>query len=469
MKNSLTVSQLTAAIKKYLELGFRSVCVRGEISNLKAQSSGHLYFTLKDGESQIAAVLFKGSARHLSRLPKDGNQVTLYGNLTVYSPRGNYQIIVEKLEYLGAGELLLKLHELKNKLEMLGWLDPSRKKKLPKFPKTIGIVTSPTGSVIQDILQILSRRFSGAHVILNPVRVQGDGAAKEIAQAIDQFNQFSLADVLIVGRGGGSLEDLWAFNEEIVAQAIYQSRIPIISAVGHETDFSISDFVADVRAPTPSAAAEIAVAEKAHQLQFLHQVRARIAQTAKTQIAGQKQRIQALLRHPILAHPYSLLGARLQQLDDVRSDLILSIQQSFRQRQLQLHALERQASSLKPTMQILSSRQKLAQFTKSLKASIDQQMKQRRQETDPHLWRKRIATPLLQKLSEKKRQLEQLASHLKGIDPKNLLTKGYCILFHEKNDSVILSTRELTLKDKVRVRLSDGALLATLDEIDPCP
>ncbi|HKY99827.1 MAG TPA: exodeoxyribonuclease VII large subunit [Rhabdochlamydiaceae bacterium] len=424
MHNPLTVTQLTLAIKKNLEQGFGSVSVRGEISNLKEQSSGHFYFTLKDGESQISAVLFKGHARSLSRLPKEGNQVVLHGNLTVYTPRGNYQIIVHQLEYLGVGELLIKLHELKNKLDKLGWLDPNRKKKLPKFPKTIGVVTSATGAVIQDILNVLSRRFSGAHVILNPVRVQGDGAAKEIAEAIAQFNKFQLADVLIVGRGGGSFEDLWAFNEEIVAQAIYQSQIPIISAVGHETDFSIADFVADVRAPTPSAAAEIVIAEKAHQLQFLAQSHSRLSQTIKGQL---------------------------------------------RQKRLQLHALERQASSLKPTVQILSSRQKLFQYAKSIRTSIGQQLQRRRQSLAPDLLEKRLAGPLRQMLVEKKRRLSQLAGHLKGIDPNNLLTKGYCILFHEKKDSVILNIREVTLNEKVRIRLSDGTLRATLDEIKTCP
>jgi len=424
MPNPLTVTQLTLTIKKLLEQGIGSVSVRGEISNLKEQSSGHLYFTLKDGESQISAVLFKGQARSLSRLPKEGNQVVLHGNLTVYSPRGNYQIIVNQLEYLGVGELLIKLHELKNKLDKLGWLDPKRKKKLPKFPKTIGIVTSATGAVIQDIINVLSRRFSGTHIILNPVRVQGEGAAKEIAEAIVQFNKFQLADVLIVGRGGGSLEDLWAFNEESVAQAIYQSQIPIISAVGHETDFSIADFVADVRAPTPSAAAEIVIAEKAHQLQFLSQTHARLSQTTL---------------------------------------------QAFQQKRLKLHALERQASSLKPTVQIRSSRQKFLQYEKSLKASIEQQLMHRRQSFAPALWQKRLAGQLLQMLVEKKRRLAQLAGHLKGIDPNNLLTKGYCILFHEKKDSVILNTREVTLKEKVRIRLTDGTLKATLDEIITCP
>jgi exodeoxyribonuclease VII large subunit len=424
MQEALSVSQLTLAIKKHLESSFGTVSVRGEISNFKEQASGHLYFTLKDAESQISAVLFKGNTRHLSRLPKGGDQVILRGELTVYSPRGNYQIIVQQLEYLGVGELLLKLHELKSKLDTLGWFDPKRKKPLPKYPKTIGVVTSATGAVIQDILHILTRRCPGVQILLNPVRVQGEGAAQEIACAIKHFNQHKLADVLIVGRGGGSLEDLWAFNEERVAAAIYHSTIPIISAVGHETDFCIADFVADVRAPTPSAAAEIVVAEKAHQLQFLLQSRSRIKQTLAAQLNGYRQRLKALSRHPYLCNPYAVLGTHLQRLDDLSSNLMLSMRRFLEKKSLHLNASVRN---------------------------------------------KQMLGPLCKLIAEKKGALTQLAAHLQGIDPKNLLNKGYCILFHEKKDSVILTTRELELKDTLRIRVSDGTLKATLEEIIPCP
>ncbi|MES2121396.1 MAG: exodeoxyribonuclease VII large subunit, partial [Chlamydiota bacterium] len=240
MQEILSVSELTNEIKKQIESRFPAVAVKGEISNLKEQSSGHIYFTLKDAGAQLSAVLFRGNARELSRLPKNGDQVVLRGEISLYTPRGQYQMIVRNLEYAGVGELLLKLHAMKAKLQGLGWFDASRKRPLPRFPKTIGVVTSPTGAVIQDIVQVLSRRNAGVHLILHPVKVQGEGAAEEIARAIEEFNRFHLADLLIVGRGGGSLEDLWAFNEECVARAIFQSKIPVISAVGHETDFSIA-------------------------------------------------------------------------------------------------------------------------------------------------------------------------------------------------------------------------------------
>lgn len=311
-----TVSELTNAIKGVLEPQFRAISVKGEISNFKLQTSGHLYFSLKDAGSQISAVLFKGNAAALPRMPKEGDQVIAKGEISLYVPRGQYQIVIRELQFLGVGELLMKLHQLKEQLQMRGWFDPKLKKPLPKLPRRIGVVTSPTGAVIQDILNVLTRRFSGFHVILNPVKVQGEGAASEIATAIADFNKYRLADVLIVGRGGGSIEDLWAFNEEIVAKAIFDSKIPIIAAIGHETDFTIADWVADVRAPTPSAAAEIAIAEKANLLNFLDGMKQNIRQRMGQQIAHYRQRVSALQKHPLLSSPYGILAQPIQRLDD---------------------------------------------------------------------------------------------------------------------------------------------------------
>ncbi len=442
-KECLTVSELTQAIKAKLETSFTALAVKGEISNLKEQASGHLYFTLKDQDAQLSAVLFRGNARHLSCLPKGGDQVIARGEISVYAPRGAYQMIVRELEFLGVGELLLRLHELKAKLERKGWFEAARKKPLPKFPKTIGVVTSPTGSVIQDILHILERRFAGFHLILNPVKVQGEGAAQEIARAIAQFNAHGLADLLIVGRGGGSLEDLWPFNEECVAEAIFQSKIPVISAVGHETDYSIADFVADVRAPTPSAAAEIATQEKAAQLQFLSQSRARLEHAVRTQCKHLKRNLETSLRHPFLAAPEALLHPYLQRIDDAATDLTSCMQRTFMERKLKLQAMQKQLAALSPASQLLTSKQKLNAMERSLASLIRQQ------------------------IQSKADKLKQLAAHLKGIDPKNLLTKGYCILFQEKKDSVILSSRELTPKESVRLMLHDGTAELTVEEVKP--
>lgn len=344
-----TVTELTSAIKAVLEPNFRAISVKGEISNFKLQSSGHLYFSLKDAGSQISSVLFKGNAASLSRMPKEGDQVIAKGEISLYAPRGQYQIVIRELQFLGMGELLLKLHQLKEELQTRGWFDPQHKKPLPKLPRRIGVVTSPTGAVIQDILHILTRRFAGFHVILNPVKVQGEGAAQEIAQAISDFNKYDLADVLIVGRGGGSIEDLWAFNEEIVAKAIFDSRIPIISAVGHETDFTIADWVADVRAPTPSAAAEIAIAEKANLLKFLIGAEQLLRQRLAQQIGQHRQRIAGLQRHPLLSSPYGILAQTVQRLDDYSRQLeLLNPKTKIGQYKERLSRLQEHLRSLNP-------------------------------------------------------------------------------------------------------------------------
>ncbi|MGD0665415.1 MAG: exodeoxyribonuclease VII large subunit [Rhabdochlamydiaceae bacterium] len=415
----LSVSQLTLSIKKHLEGKFQAVKVQGEITNFKEQASGHLYFTLKDAESQISAVLFRGNAAGLSRLPKNGDQVIVHGEISVYAPRGNYQLIIRQLQYAGVGELLLKLHALKAKLEGLGWFEKSRKKPLPPSPKTIGVVTSSTGAVIQDILNILSRRHAGFHLILNPVKVQGEGSAQEIAAAIDHFNKYQLADVLIVGRGGGSLEDLWPFNDEIVAQAIFRSKIPIISAVGHETDFSISDFVADLRAPTPSAAAELVMAAADQHLSHLSAYQKRFDQLMGHQLTSHKQKISLLQRHPLLSSPYALIESASQRLDDYVGEFDQTILQVLETKRLKLDGLQRQLGALSPQVRIT------------------------------HL----------------KERLKQLAAHLKSIDPKNLLKKGYSILFRENSSSAIVSSKDLHIDDTVRVQLHDGTIKAKVYEI----
>ncbi len=312
----LTVSQATTEIKKLLESNFRQLSIQGEISNLKLHSSGHAYFSLKDAQAQIAAVLFSRDAIGLKRPLQSGDKVIVKGELTVYEPHGAYKLIVKELNYVGVGELLLQLEQLKKKLLALGWFEKSLKKPLPKFPKRIGVITSPTGAVIQDIIHVLSRRVGTFHLILNPVRVQGEGAAAEIAQAIEEMNRYDVADVLIVGRGGGSLEDLWAFNEEIVLKAIHESHLPIISAVGHETDYCLSDFVADVRAPTPSAAAEIVMAETAQQRAFIEQAKKRLSHGLMLLARSAKERLKGIMRATEFHNPRSLVQQRALKLDD---------------------------------------------------------------------------------------------------------------------------------------------------------
>ena len=290
---TLTVTELTQQIKDLLEIKFSEVWVEGEISNLRIPPSGHLYFTLKDEFSQIRAVFFKMQARTLRYMPEEGLQVICRGRIGVYEKRGDYQLILDAMEPRGMGALQLAFLQLKERLEKEGLFDPVHKKPIPMVPEKIGIITSPTGSVIQDMLHILDRRFKNIQVLLYPVRVQGEGASEEIIKGIDYFNKQGEVDVIILGRGGGAFEDLWAFNEEGVARAIYDSNIPIISAVGHETDYTISDFVADLRAPTPSAAAELAVKNKQEIQKMLSYFKNRI----RSQIEQTLQEYQSNLSH----------------------------------------------------------------------------------------------------------------------------------------------------------------------------
>lgn len=437
----LTVTELTADIKNHLETSFPSVWLQGEISNAKMHTSGHLYFSLKDSTSQIGAVMFRGHASSLKTTPKDGDKVIVHGCLNVYPPSGKYQIVVDQLKLAGIGELLLKLEELKQKLNKMGWFKKERKRPLPKFPRRIGVVTSPTGAAIQDILNILTRRFYGFHLILNPVRVQGDGAAKEIAQAINDFNTYDMADVLIVGRGGGSFEDLWAFNEEIVAEAVFNSKIPIVCAVGHETDHCIAEYVADVRAPTPSAAAEIVIGERLQQMKFLEQTQQRLLQTIKHLMRQNRHRFDGILRQPILRTPYAMLGPWMQKLDDSRQMLDQSVKQLLIQKNMMLEGRKKVLQSIKPTAVVIQYRNKLGFIEKQLN----------------NLW--------IRNFSLRNERLQKLVEQLKSIDPKNLLRKGFSILFSEKDQSVITTVEQLAVNQSLKILLSDGEAISTVKEV----
>ncbi len=314
---ALTVSQVTRLVKDALETAFPSIWVVGEISNLRRPRSGHVYLTLKDERAQLRAVIWRGVAERLRFQPADGLEVVARGAITVYSPRGEYQLVVQRLEPRGIGALELAFQQLKEKLEKEGLFDRARKRPLPSFPAHVAVVTSPTGAAIRDILTVIGRRFPGLHVTLYPVRVQGEGAAGEIAQAIDELNQLAGFDVIIVGRGGGSLEDLWAFNEEVVARAIAVSSIPVVSAVGHETDVTISDLVADCRALTPTEAAELVTPRRDQLLAELEGLRGRLAQALRhrlTAAGGRLREVTARLRPARLT---DMVRLREQQLDDL--------------------------------------------------------------------------------------------------------------------------------------------------------
>jgi len=309
-----TVSALTAEVKAVLEDGFSAIWVEGELSNFKHHTSGHMYFSLKDADAQIRAVMFRGSNRLLKFRPKDGMAVLVFGTVTVYERRGEYQINVEFMEPKGIGALQLAFEQLKAKLEAEGLFDVSRKRPLPRLPSKIGIITSPTGAVIRDMLTIIGRRFPGLAILIHPVQVQGETAATEIAAALATLGRRPDLDVLIVARGGGSLEDLWAFNEEVVARAIATSPIPVISAVGHETDVTIADFVADLRAPTPSAAAELVVAQRDELRQRVDDLMARALMAMENDLAARRARVKMLGRHLAVLSPVAQVRGQAERL-----------------------------------------------------------------------------------------------------------------------------------------------------------
>jgi len=315
LNTTFSVSQITGHIQHTLEEGFSSIWVKGEISNLTRHSSGHWYFSLKDSGAQLGSVMFRGQNQRVRFEPTHGMEITAHGRLSVYPPQGRYQLIVDQMLPAGQGDLHLAFENLKKKLNEEGLFSSTLKQSLPRYPATIGIVTSPTGAAIQDMLNILSRRFPLAELLLSPVKVQGEGAAQEIARAIEAFNERQDCEVLIVGRGGGSLEDLWAFNEEVVARAIARSTIPIVSAVGHETDTTISDYVADQRAPTPSAAAELVVPDQAELSRWLSGVENSLHSHIRTRIDRYGQRLNAISGSFALKRPELMIEQYIQKLD----------------------------------------------------------------------------------------------------------------------------------------------------------
>jgi exodeoxyribonuclease VII large subunit len=346
----LTVTELTKRIKQTLETGFSSVTIEGEISNFRFHSSGHMYFALKDSGATISAVIWRSRVPFLSSTPEDGMKVVATGRITVYEVRGNYQIDITSMRPLGVGELQVAFEKLKRKLAAEGLFDEEHKKPLPEFPERIGIVTSETGAALQDMLHILRRRFPAVEVILYPVRVQGAGAGNEIAQAIADFNRFAQVDVLIVGRGGGSLEDLWAFNEEVVARAIYKSKIPVISAVGHEIDFTIADFVSDLRAPTPSAAAELVVRDRFALLDIVRNNWYHINENVQNVVSYRKERIRNLLKSYSFNRPIDLLRQYSQRVDELERSMTAGMSHRFSMLNGQSESLRHQLIALDPHM-----------------------------------------------------------------------------------------------------------------------
>ena len=344
-----TVTEITQLIKNTLENEFVNIWLTGEISNFKIYSSGHIYFSLKDENSQINAVIFYDSAKQIKFKLEDGLKVTVHGRLSVYAKRGEYKIIVEYIEPIGIGALQIAFEQLKQKLLKEGLFDQSHKKTIPLLPQKIGVITSPDGAAIRDILSVLKRRFANVEVLIYPVRVQGDEAKYDIVQAIEYLNKHHLElDVLLVGRGGGSLEDLWPFNEEIVARAIYNSKIPVISCVGHEVDYTISDFVADLRAPTPSAAAEIVVKNKQEFIDKLNNYTKQLNNYLNFLIENFANRLNAIKSSRIFTYPFSFIEEKTQEVDDLNNDILNYIKYIFEIKTRDLKILNEKLNVLSP-------------------------------------------------------------------------------------------------------------------------
>jgi exodeoxyribonuclease VII large subunit len=367
-KRILTVSRLTALIRGVLEENFDHVWVEGEVSNLAAPSSGHLYFTLKDSGAQIRCVMFRASARALKFRMQNGMGLILRGRLTVYDQRGEYQLVVEYMEPKGIGALQLAFIQMKERLAKEGLFDESHKKPLPLLPYRIGLVTSPTGAAIHDILKILKRRYVNVETLIYPVKVQGEGAAGEIAEAIRDFNLYGKVDVIIAGRGGGSLEDLWPFNEEIVARAIYNSRIPVVSAVGHEVDYTIADFVADLRAPTPSAAAELVVRNKAELAAEVDNLSRRMEFAIGHSLKQLWSRVEGLTR--AVKDPTMLLGHYVQRVDDLRERLARAIMVDIVRRRERLTSLVNHLRLTNPEAEMERCRERLLRLSAKMDTAM---------------------------------------------------------------------------------------------------
>ena len=435
-----TVSQLTAEVKSLLERNFEHLWVEGEISNLRLPSSGHLYFTLKDESAQVRGVMFRLQNRLLKFEPADGLQVVCYGRLTVYEPRGEYQIVVDYMEPKGLGALQLAFEQLKEKLSQEGLFDPAHKKSLPHLPQKIGIVTSPTGAAIRDILQIIDRRFANVHILLYPVRVQGAGAAQEIAQAIQELNQWPGIEVLIVGRGGGSLEDLWAFNEEIVARAIYSSRVPVISAVGHEVDFTIADFVADLRAPTPSAAAELVVRNKVELVQSLESLGRRLGNAGLAALEARQERLLSLGHR--LVDPRRRLSDQRLRMDDIFSRLSNSIQQSLLRKAERLRLKADSLILLHPGRRAAEHTHRLVQLSRRLTLALRVELRFFRQRTEGYMGK------------------------LQTLSPLAVLERGYSIARVLPSKKVVRRASMLKAEDRVNVKVHRGEFIARVEEIE---
>ena len=451
-RRPLTVSELTESVRKAIEARFASVWVEGEISNFKAHSSGHWYFTIKDEGAQLRAKCFRSANTRIRFRPKDGLHVRACGRLTVYEVRGEYELIVEALDPVGAGALQVAFEQLRDRLRSEGLFSAELKRPLPVFPGRVGVVTSPTGAALRDILNVISRRTRTVHVLFSPARVQGDGAGRDIARAIRFINDHherarrerrnkDLVDVLIVGRGGGSTEDLWAFNEEEVARAIRASAIPVISAVGHETDFTIADFVADLRAPTPSAAAELVAAREDQLCSALAQAGQSLSQLMRYKIATARTRVQQQALSGVFDEVRGRLRDAAVSSNSARHRLQILVSQTIRSAHLRADALSASLAPAQLRARLAEARVRFDSAYTDCNTAIERQMDGAR------------------------KRLGLAAASLDALSPLSVLQRGYAIAQRE-DGSLLRDAKLVSPGDSVRLRLAKGTLVTRVERVE---
>jgi exodeoxyribonuclease VII large subunit len=435
-----SVSELTSSLREVLETTFPEIWVEGELSNAKVWTTGHLYFTLKDGGAQIKGVMFRSTLRYLKFKPEDGLHVVVRGRISVYDPKGEYQLVGEHMEPHGYGPLQLAFEQLKKKLAAEGLFDQARKRPLPALPRRIGIVTSIDGAALRDIINVLRRRYPNAHLVIAPSRVQGEDAAGEIARAIRLLSRVVDVDVIIVGRGGGSLEDLWAFNEEKVARAIVASRVPVISAVGHETDFTIADFVADLRAATPSAAAEMVVRRKDDFCGSIDRYGDRLEAAIRGRVARLESRLSALLARPGVAGQRGRLAMRGRHAAELASALRHALTGSIARRSRQHEQMGRALAQFDPRYRLGAVRTRLVARDGQLGKALTRRL---------HLADSRF---------------KSLAARLDGLSPLAVLARGYAVCWDDERTRIIRDAGSVAPGEHVRVALEHGELRCAVSE-----
>jgi exodeoxyribonuclease VII large subunit len=436
----LSVSELTTQVKRLLEKQIGSLWVSGEITNLRTQSSGHIYFTLKDAISQLSCVLFRSEVVPHRELLQDGQKVLVQGDVSVYEARGQYQLLVRTVELQGIGALQIKFEQLKQRLAAEGLFAPERKRPLPRFPQRIGLVTSPTGAAIRDILHVVQRRHPGLEIILVPCRVQGDGAAREIAAAIRSLNEFVIRDLsfvidlILVTRGGGSLEDLWAFNEEAVARAIFDSELPVVSAIGHEIDFTIADFVADLRAATPSAAAEIITEGMFASRAFVAEVASVMNFQARQLLGREQEDLQSVTRRMTRAHPRRQLTEMSQRQDDLSAALYRCVKQGTRDQRGVCQNLTTRMLRVRPVQLLKQRREQLQSAVRQLRERGHHQF------------------------GNVANRLANLDGRLRLLGPEQVLARGYSITRDAATGQVLRHAAKVKRGLRLRTRLQSGEL-----------